>query len=331
MKQLRSIGLLSCVAVVLSVTVSCGDSSSSSVVEQSRVQVSFNVDSAYKYVEDQVAFGPRVPGSEAHLRCLNYYMAAFARFGIQAYVQEGEMIKWDNKPIVVKNVIAKIHPEKVNRVLLCAHWDCRPWADNDSDVSRRGDPIDGANDGASGVGVLMEVARQLSIRKPTVGVDIVFFDVEDMGTPDHIAVDFYRPDTWCLGSQMWAKSDEAAKCNARWGILLDMVGAPNATFCRELYSQNIARNVNDKVWKEASILGYGTYFVNDNGGYITDDHYYVNNIAKIPCIDIIQYDGATGTGFGEYWHTHDDTMKNIDKKTLRAVGETVLSVVMNEK
>lgn len=312
---------------------SCGGSSNSAstVATPQRVEVTFNADSAYRYIDEQVAFGPRVPESEAHARCLDYYLATFKRFGVTAYVQEGEMTKWDGERVAVKNVIVKIMPEKANRVLLCAHWDCRPWADHDPDESRRNEPIDGANDGASGVGVLMEVVRQLSLTQPKVGVDVVLFDVEDMGTPDHIEVKEHKSDTWCLGSQMWAASDEARKCNARWGILLDMVGAPNALFCKEQYSQGVARSVVDKVWKEAASLGYDSYFRNEDGGYIMDDHYYVNSIPKIPCIDVIQYDPTTSTGFGSFWHTHDDTMKNIDKQTLTAVGKTVLSVVMNER
>lgn len=308
---------------------SCGNTTAPPQTQHEAVV--FNADSAYKYVAQQVAFGPRVPGSKAHADCLNYYISTLKSFGLQPYIQEGVMTKWDGTNIDVKNVIVRIMPEKANRILLCAHWDCRPWADHDPDVSLRNKPIDGANDGASGVGVLMEIARSLSIKQPKLGVDIVFFDVEDMGTPDHIEVKEYRADTWCLGSQLWAKSEEAKKCNARWGILLDMVGAPNATFGRELYSQAKASGIVDKVWKEAQALGHSSYFSNQDGGYITDDHYYINEIAHIPCIDIIQHDPTSSTGFGTYWHTHDDNMSNIDRNTLFAVGETVLSVVINEK
>ena len=329
----KRISLLSCIVVAHAFLFSCGvnNSSQSAAPVKQRVSVSFNADSAYKYVSEQVAFGPRVPGSEAHARCLEYYIQTFKRFGLEAFVQEGVMTKWDGGQIDVKNVLVKVAPEKNNRLLLCAHWDCRPWADHDPDVLKRNNPIDGANDGASGVGVLIEIARQLSIAQPKLGVDIVLFDVEDMGTPDHIEVVEYRGDTWCLGSQLWAASEEAEKSNARWGILLDMVGAPGALFCREMYSQNVAKGVIDKVWNEAFALGYNAYFSNNDGGYIMDDHYYVNRTAGIPCIDIIQYDPTTETGFAPFWHTHDDTMENVDRATLRAVGETVLSVVMNER
>ncbi len=294
------------------------------------VEADFSADSAWQYVADQVAFGPRTPESESHAKCLDYLTSTLARHGAQVHVHEGEAMLFNCKVVPVKNVVAQYLPEKANRLILCAHWDCRMYADQDADRSRINEPIDGANDGASGVGVLLEVARQLSLKEPQVGVDIIFFDVEDNGTPEHLTNTSGNGDTWCLGSQLWAK-DEGRTSTARYGILLDMVGAPNATFRKERFSMMFADDVVTKVWETADRLGYGAYFETTLGSYITDDHYYMHEIAGLPVADVIQYDHTTGTSFGAYWHTHSDVLENVDRATLEAVGRTVLTVVYNEK
>ncbi|MCQ2204722.1 MAG: M28 family peptidase [Bacteroidales bacterium] len=314
--------------------VACRQTNNPSVAQKSVkmpvADISFSADSALRYVVEQTSFGPRVPGSDAHSRCLDYFKASFARFGAEVEVQEGSAKAFDGKMLPVRNVIAKYNKEKANRIILCSHWDSRPFADHDADSQYHNKPIDGANDGASGVGVLMEVARQFQVRKPDIGVDIILFDTEDCGTPDHLRLDNYVPDSWCLGSQFWGNSDMGRDSQARYGILLDMVGAPGAQFFQEGFSKQAAQSVVDKVWKAARNIGYGNYFVNDDGGYITDDHYYVNKLAKVPCIDIIQYDPLTSSGFYEHWHTHNDVVQNIDKNTLEVVGRTLLYVVYNE-
>ena len=207
--------------------------------------------------------------------------------------------------------------------------DSRPYADED-DPQHHHTPIDGANDGASGVGVLLEIARQLQQQAPAIGIDIVFFDAEDYGTPD-----FYQgkhpSDSWCLGSQYWGRIPHTPDYKARFGILLDMVGAPNATFYYEYYSKETANDAMKKIWKTAESLGYGNYFVPQDGGSITDDHIYVHSFRQIPCVDIIHYDTSTNTGFVPTWHTLDDTLEHIDKSTLKAVGQTVMTVIYNEK
>ena len=186
----------------------------------------------------------------------------------------------------------------------------------------------GANDGASGVGVLLEVARQLHLNEPIIGVDIVLFDLEDWGTPEFYTAP-QREDTWCLGSQYWSQQAVKSGYKAEFGILLDMVGAPNAQFYKEQISTYYASFAVEKVWNAAQSLGFGSYFINQSGGAVTDDHLYVNRVANIPCIDIIQYNPYSTTGFGDYWHTVDDTMKNIDKNTLYVVGQTLLQVIYN--
>ena len=188
----------------------------------------------------------------------------------------------------------------------------------------------GANDGASGVGVLLELARQFQIQQPNIGVDIIFFDAEDYGATEEFRGE-NTEDSWCLGAQYWAKNPHLPGYRAEYGILLDMVGGTQATFYCEQISEYYAMNVVNKVWSQAKSLGFGQYFIDQKGGTVTDDHLYVNKIAGIPSIDIIQFDPNSDSGFAHYWHTVDDTMKNIDKNTLNAVGTTLMHVVYNEE
>lgn len=288
----------------------------------------FNADSAYYFVEQQVAFGPRVPNTDAHIACGDWLEENLKSFADTVYVQNTRLRAFDGTVLNARNFIGSFQPEKRNRILLCAHWDSRPWADHDPDPDNHYQPIDGANDGGSGVGVLLEVARLLSQSKPDVGVDIIFFDAEDYGK--HRLINAPDPDSWALGSQFWASNPHKSDYFARFGILLDMVGAENASFSHEGYSMMYAPNIVRKVWSIARREGFGHFFIDRKGGYIIDDHYYVNKIRNIPVINIIDQRENTPHGFFDYWHTVDDTMENIDKSTLHAVGQTVLSVVYRE-
>lgn len=288
----------------------------------------FNADSAYAYVEKQVSFGPRVPNTLAHKECLDYIVAKMKQFSDHVMVQEGKVKLYNGKVITAKNIITSYKPEYQNRVLLAAHWDSRPYADHDPDKANHSKPIDGANDGASGVGVLIELARLMHNQAPTIGIDIIFFDVEDYGTPQDKQTE--REDTWCLGSQYWANNPHKQNYFARYGILLDMVGAKNAQFPHEYFSKQYAPDVLKKVWAKARELGYAKYFIEKDGNPITDDHLYINTIIKIPTIDIIHLDDEGETGFFEYWHTLNDNMNQIDKETLKAVGQTVTAVIYSE-
>ena len=302
----------------------------STVKEYQKVSPDFDADSAYHYVDKQVAFGPRVPNSKAHVSCGDYLVETLSRFG--AKVQEQKMIltAFDGTKLNARNIIGTYGVDQKRRVLLFAHWDTRPFADADPDQSRRNEPILGANDGASGVGVLLEIARQLGEAAPEVGVDIIFFDAEDYGNPS-FAKNVPDGEWWCLGSQYWAKNPHVENYKANYGILLDMVGAKGATFFKEYYSQYYAENVLEKVWSTARQLGFQDYFIGKEGGGITDDHLYVNRGRNIPSIDIIHLDEKQDFGFGEFWHTHKDDMSVIDRQTLKAVGQTVLEVVYKEK
>ncbi len=290
----------------------------------------FNADSAFSYVDKQVAFGPRVPNTKEHLLCADYLSSEMKRFGADVIVQDAPVIAFDGTELNAKNIIGQYNVEKRNRILLFAHWDSRPFADHDPDPKKRNTPILGANDGASGVGILMEIARQINKSGINMGVDIIFFDAEDYGTPDHLDLE-YKPDTWCLGTQYWCKNPHKKNYTARYGILLDMVGAPDAVFYKELYSKKFAPDLVDRVWNRAADLGYLSYFSFEDGGQIIDDHVYVNKLLNIPSIDIIQHEPMSDSNFNAYWHTHDDNMNNIDKATLKAVGQTVLEVIYSER
>ena len=313
--------------------ISCSQtpSSSSAKVESQPVKQqnvpAFDADSAWVFVENQVKFGPRVPNSEAHVACGNYLTSELKRFGAQVYEQEATLTAYNGTQLKAKNIIGSFNPENSKRVLLFAHWDSRPYADHDKDPANHKKPIDGADDGASGVGVLLEMARQFSIKSPAIGIDIIFFDAEDYGTPEFVKE--YKENTWCLGAQFWAKNPHVKGYKADFGILLDMVGAKNASFFKEATSMRYAPQIVELVWSTARDLGYGKFFINAEGGAITDDHQYVILGRNIPCIDIIYTDPESDNGFGPHWHTQNDTMDNIDRETLKAVGQTVLQVVYN--
>jgi len=287
----------------------------------------FNADSAYAYVERQVQFGPRVPNSDAHKACANYLAAQLERCGAQMYVQETVLTAYNGERLQASNIIGVFNPGNTRRVMLFAHWDSRPYSDHDANESNYRKPIDGADDGASGVGVLLEIARLIGLYGIETGVDIVFFDAEDYGVPDFLKES--KTDTWCLGSQFWAKNPHVPGYSAQYGILLDMVGAKEATFFKEYSSMRYAAPIVEKVWTAARDLGYGKFFINRSGGSVVDDHYYVIRGRNIPCIDIINYDVDSPHGFGHYWHTQQDTMDNIDRQTLKAVGQTLVSVIYN--
>lgn len=320
--------------IASAMTLSCGNAKSGhqggeQTVPMQVVVPSFNADSAYSYVKRQVDFGPRVPGSDGHKACAAWLEQKLAGFGAKIYKQNVQLQRYDGALLDAVNIIASFDPDNVKRVMLCAHWDTRPWADNDDDPANHHTPILGANDGGSGVGVLLEVARQIAAAKPAVGIDIMLFDAEDSGTP-RFDNDDYDDRSWCLGAQYWAHNPHRQGYTARYGLLLDMVGAADAVFYREGFSQDYAPSVIDKVWDKAAQLGYSHLFVNDFAGYISDDHVPVNEIARIPCIDIIHNDPTT-TGFGTFWHTVDDDMDIIDKQMLGIVGAVVLNVIYNEK
>jgi glutaminyl-peptide cyclotransferase len=290
----------------------------------------FNEDSSYAYVTNQVAFGPRVPNTKEHVACGEYLARFFMKQGGWVLRQEFKATAFDGKELQLKNIVVSYNHKATKRILLAAHWDTRPFADQDKADPKK--PIDGANDGASGVGILMELARAINAaeKKPDVGFDIILFDGEDYGQPMFYPGP-YQENSWCLGSQYWANHKHKSNYSAYYGVLLDMVGAKDATFAKEGVSMQNAPSVVQNVWNAAARLGYGKYFISYLSDPITDDHTYINKLALIPMIDIIEYENSDGNYFGSYWHTHDDNMDVIDKNTLKAVGQTLIEVLYREK
>ncbi|MDH5476129.1 MAG: M28 family peptidase [Cyclobacteriaceae bacterium] len=289
---------------------------------------SFNADSAYAFIKKQVDFGPRVPNSAEHVAAGDYFVEKFKAYGAEVKEQNFEATTFDGVNLSLRNIISSFNPQATKRILLATHWDSRPFADKDEHAPN--EAMEAANDGASGVGVLLEIGRQLSIKMPHVGVDIILFDGEDWGekynmrgvpTPEGLS------SWWCLGSQYWSKNKNGY--GAYYGILLDMVGARGAQFHIEGLSNRYAPKVVKKIWNTASDIGYSNYFIPEKQSEITDDHQFVNEVAKIPMVDIVHYDPNHGY-FGDYHHTHKDNLSLIDKRTLKAVGQTVLTVIFNE-
>lgn len=290
----------------------------------------FNADSAYYFIEKQLSFGPRVPETEAHAACAAWLVSTLEAYAPEVKVQEFKARIYDNRILEGKNIIASFRPEFQKRIFLSSHWDSRPFADHDADPSKHNTAIDGANDGASGTGILIEIARQLSLKNPKIGVDIVLFDLEDYGPPQDNQTN-QNTETWGLGSQYWSKNPHTFGYSANYGILLDMVGAADAVFPKEGFSMYYAPDIVEKVWSIARSIGYKDYFLDENGGYITDDHYFVNTIAEIPTINIIHLDDNSVNGsFYDHWHTEKDNLEQIDPTTLKIVGQTVLTVIFRE-
>lgn len=301
--------------------------------EKEKVQVevpAFQADSAYWFTQRQVDFGPRIPNTIAHRMAGDFLVSQLQRYGASVIEQQFIAEAYDGQNLELRNIIAVFNPQQKKRILLAAHWDTRPFADKDP-VNKNA-AFDGANDAASAVGVLLEVCRLMLQVPPNVGVDVILFDGEDFGEPEGVDVPL-RGDLqswWCLGSQHWAKTKHQAGYSAYYGILLDMAGAERARFYREGVSQQFAPSIVSKVWNAAERLGYSDYFVNLDAPEVMDDHVFVNTIAKIPMIDIIEHKPEAGS-FAGYHHTTSDNMTIISKATLRAVGATVMQIVYEEE
>lgn len=290
----------------------------------------FNADSAYIYLQEQCNFGPRTMNSTAHDKCEKWIIQKFEQYGCKVTTQKATLNGYDGTPLRSTNIIASYNPEATTRIMFCAHWDCRPWADNDPDSTNWHKPIVAANDAASGVGVMIELARILKGSGLELGVDFICFDAEDYGTPQWFEGED-PGDTWALGAQYFANNLPEGYA-PRYGILLDMVGGVGAKFYREGMSMQYAPAIVKKVWNAARQVGYGSYFPKDDGGMITDDHIPVNQTANIPCIDVIPYyPDCAQSSFGPTWHTIADNMDNIDKNSLKAVGQTMVQVLFTEK
>jgi len=318
------------ITIILLFNACKSDKSQEPATEQPEVTTipSFNRDSAYHFVAQQVAFGPRVPGSVPHQACKTWMVEKFKSYGATVIEQDFQAKTYYNKTLPSTNIIAQFNPSVGKRILIAAHWDSRHAADAPLSTERKNEPILGADDGGSGTAIILEIARQLQQNPVAIGIDLILFDAEDLG--DSSSKEASSTTTWCLGSQHWARNLHVANYRPQYGILLDMVGSKGAQFPIEQFSNQIAPQVVTEVWQLAESMGYTNYFPKTNGGAVTDDHYFVSSIARIPMIDIINRSTTTESGFGVYWHTHDDDMDVIDRKTLKAVGQLMLGVIYRE-
>lgn len=313
---------LTCILLVCSCGEKSGEQTQDSGIKTATVDKPlFNADSAYAYIKYQLSFGSRVPGSAAHLHCANWMESKLLLTCDTVFRQETTVIAGNGKQLPCINIIGVINPDAAKRILLLAHWDSRPWADRDMESPEK--PILAADDGGSGVAVLLELARQIKGRPipPKLGIDILMVDVEDYGRTE------WGEDSYSLGTQYWALHPHIPGYRADFGILLDMVGARDARFRLEGYSAQFAPAIQQKVWNAAGAAGYSSYFLYESGGYITDDHYFINKLTGIPTIDIINLSNHPENPFAAHWHTHQDDISVIDKQTLLAVGETLLHVI----
>ena len=360
----ESYKILFCLFVALLLFSACKSKQATNDISSlTPVGPAFVADSAFAFCEAQCEFGPRTMNSEAHDRCAQWIVKKFQQYGCQTTLQEATLTGYDGTSLKATNIIASYNPvaplnppqggrsqsdsvspplgesEGAGRILLCAHWDSRPWADNDPDSANWHKPVMAANDGASGVAVMLEIARLLQQADSLkLGVDFICFDAEDWGTPQWDTTTQVQGDPWALGAQYWSQQYAAALSNSaqgvaryRFGILLDMVGGQGARFYKERFSKQYASQVVEKVWAAARVVGYGSMFPDSDGEHITDDHVSVNTVAHVPCIDIIPfYPECEQSGFGPTWHTVNDDMQHIDLNTLQGVGQTVIQVLFSE-
>ncbi|HVB03975.1 MAG TPA: M28 family peptidase [Chitinophagaceae bacterium] len=305
---------------ILLVMASCHSNNSSQQNNSNSVQVPvFNPDSAYDYVATQVGFGPRIPNTPAHQHCEAWLIAKMQSFADTVYVQRTTVTGWDGSKLGCTNIIGSFNPSARTRILILAHWDTRPWADQDSTTKNK--HFDGADDGGSGVAVILEAAREMKIIHPDIGVDLLLVDVEDYGKEG-------KDNSYCLGTQYWAAHPHIPGYTANYGICLDMVGAKGAEFFMENLSMQNAPAQMKMFWNTANQIGYSGYFsfVPTQDG-IEDDDQYVNSGIHIPTFDVIDLRNNPNNPFAPFWHTLNDNMSIISRRTLKAVGQTLLQVL----
>lgn len=266
------------------------------------------------FLQAQCDIGPRFPGSPGQIECRDYLVNELRKNADEVKTQSFSLSYGPQSTSAVGyNVIGRFQPQVRDRILLCAHWDTRPWADEDPNPANHQTPVIGANDGASGVAVLLHLAELFAKTPPRVGIDIVFFDAEDAGAHN-------RNETWALGSAAFAR-EYAYTFNPRYAILLDMIGDADLNIYQEVYSVRYARLIVDKVWNKAAELGF-TAFIPQVGYAVYDDHVPLLQ-AGIQAIDIIDFDYP-------YWHTVEDTPDKCSAASLEKIGRVIAGVIYSE-
>lgn len=323
--------ILSFIFVLCGLSSCDNDVKSVAVVKKDVVVPNFDAHRAFADIEKQCSFGPRVPESEAHESCSEWLIETLKAEADTVFVQDFRTRIYDGQLLDGRNIIASFNGDAKKRIVVAAHWDSRPFADNDPDESNWRKAIDGANDGASGVGIILEIARIVNknpLNEKT-GLDLVLFDLEDYGPP--ASSNEHSDNAWGLGSQYWSAHPHKPGYRAYMGMLLDMVGNANPRFPKEYYSNQLAAHICDKVWKTAQRLGYDGVFLDEVGHPINDDHISMNIVAGIPTVDIIHLEeNDSESSFHSTWHTLDDNISNISESTLQIVGNVVLNVIYSE-
>jgi glutaminyl-peptide cyclotransferase len=294
--------------------------------DQGKEVPAFSADSAYNFVAKQLEFGPRVPNTESHRAASQWKIDVLKKYAGDngVYAQRFRQAGYDGDTLELVNIIAAFNPSSSDRIMLCAHWDTRPRSDADSDPNLAVLPVLGADDGGSGVAVLLELARLFKDNPPPFGVDIILFDGEDYGKEGDLA-------NYFLGSRYWAQKPPVPGYQPRFGILLDMVGGKGARFPKEVYSLNAAPSLVNELWSLAGEMGYSDLFPDEVGLPIQDDHVILNQYTSFKTIDIIHHRRPFGnmSGFPDYWHTSRDNLDIIDKNVLDAVGKVMAELIYN--
>jgi glutaminyl-peptide cyclotransferase len=282
------------------------------------VMPDFDGEKAFDYLLAQTDMGPRNPGSSGHRACLNWLVKMGNNWADTVVVQPFtgfDPLGDDEIPMF--NVLYRYKSEETNRVMISGHWDTRPRADYAQ--TRQSEPILGANDGASGVAVLVHLAELLHKNPPSIGVDLAFWDGEDLGRPDH-------PEEFCQGSRYYSKNN--IKPIPQKGIVIDMIGDAELEIYYELYSLKFAPKRVMEIWDIAHRLGFGDVFIPRQGPMVYDDHVPLSE-AGIPTINIIdfQYPGP----WTNYWHTHEDTPDKCSPESLEIIGKVLVEWLCSQE
>lgn len=283
---------------------------------RARAEQEFDGAQAMSYVENQMAFGPRVPNSEGHRRTGDWILERLRMTADSVWEQPFVHVTEDGDTLRLRNLCGKFRPEQAERVLYVAHWDTRPRADQSANLGAQRLPVPGANDGASGVAVLLAIADALALLPPLYGVDLLFVDGEDYG-------DFGAAEDVLIGSRYYSEHLDPEVPNPLFAVVWDMVGDSDLTIYQEYNSLRGAPEVVQRVWAQAEKLGYGRIFRQERGRMITDDHVPLLEVG-IRAIDVIDLDYGPNNG---YWHTLEDTVDKLSVESLQAVGDVALALL----
>lgn len=291
-----------------------------------RAKTDFSAEAAMGYARAQVAFGPRVPGSPAARRAGDWIVEQMRQRADTVTVQAWTHVTRQGDTLPLRNVLARFKPRATERILYLAHWDTRPRADEDPVLGRRASSFDGANDGASGVGLLIAVADLLKKTPPAMGVDLLFVDGEDWG--DFGGYDEGGAPDVLIGSTYFAKHLPDSGYKPMFGVLFDMIGDANLDIYQEGHSLSRAPEVVRRVWNTAHELGYAKHFISSDGGPITDDHLPLLN-AGLRVIDVIDINYRSPDQ-QTYHHTSMDTMDKLSLKSFQVVGDVAMRLLRPE-